>query len=84
MWADTDVAETNEEFLTIPPPDDFDVESNQVVDLLVTPGGRCVVLNIMNGAGAAVPVGGEAHNRVTSWMHRWRPAPNGPGWMWGS
>jgi hypothetical protein len=68
---------TDDEILSILPPDDFSVESNQVVQLLVTPGGRCAVMNIANGAGVSVHSAGETSERVTSWI-----APLEPGAQW--
>jgi hypothetical protein len=70
-------AHSDKELLSIPPPDDFNVASNQAVNLLVPPGGRCVVLNVVQGAGVAVIRNGVTSDRVTTWV-----APLEPGAQW--
>jgi hypothetical protein len=70
-------AHSDKELLSIPPPDDFSVASNQAVNLLVPPGGRCVVLNVVQGAGVAVIRNGVTSDRVTTWV-----APLEPGAQW--
>lgn len=68
---------TDKELLSIPAPDDFSVEANQVVQLLVNPNERCIVLNVVQPSGDTGIQRENRPDRVTSWI-----APLEPGSEW--
>ncbi len=71
------VSTTDEDSFSILPPDGFRVESNQVVDLLVSPGEGCVIMNLREPPGVTVVRNGEQIDRATTWV-----APLEPGATW--
>lgn len=62
------VSASEEDSFSIPPPDDFSVDTNQVVDLLVSPGEGCVVLTLREASGVTVVRNGEQINGATTWV----------------
>jgi len=71
------ISASEEDSFSIPPPDDFSVGTNQVVDLLVSPGQRCVMLNLREASNVTIVRNGEQINSATTWV-----APLEPGARW--
>lgn len=71
------VSANEDDSFSIPPPDDFSVEANQVVDVLVSPGASCVILNLREGSGVTIIRNGEQVNDAFTWV-----APLEPGATW--
>ncbi len=62
------VSANDEDSFSIPPPDDFSVDTNQVVDLLVSPGERCVVLTVRQASDVTIIRNGEQIDSTVTWV----------------
>lgn len=69
--------ETDEEMWSVPAPDGFSMDSDQVVSLTFSPGERCLVMNVIDAVGEHDYSGEKKPDRVTTWI---APIEPGAGW----